>query len=134
MTQTQTVGQSPINIQYKPLHPTFVAEASNVDLTQPTAELVHEIKKGLAKVRLPLHPAVAAALALHASDASPYLDSHTTCKRRAKQLTQQYGVLVFRQTGLTDDTHVALSRLFGELDDVTPYNKLGRINRLKYDE
>lgn len=45
-----------------------------------------------------------------------------------------YGVLVFRGTPLTDDTHVALARLFGPLDDVTPYNKLGRINRLKYDE
>ncbi|GFZ45548.1 hypothetical protein JCM24511_03274 [Saitozyma sp. JCM 24511] len=81
-------------IQYKPLHPTFVAEASGVDLTKPTPELVSEIKKGLA----------------------------------------QYGVLVFRKTGLDDDSHVALSRLFGELDDVTPYNKLGRLNRLKYDE
>lgn len=46
----------------------------------------------------------------------------------------QYGVLVFRNTGLDDDRHVALSRLMGELDDVTPYNKLGRVNRLKYDE
>jgi alpha-ketoglutarate-dependent 2,4-dichlorophenoxyacetate dioxygenase len=46
----------------------------------------------------------------------------------------QYGVLVCRNTGLDDDTHVAVSRMLGELDDVTPYNKLGRINRLKYDE
>lgn len=46
----------------------------------------------------------------------------------------QYGVLVCRQTGLDDHRHVALSKLFGELDDVTPYNKLGRINRLAYDE
>jgi hypothetical protein len=38
-------------IQYKPLHPTFVAEASGVDLTKPTPELVAEIKKGLAQVR-----------------------------------------------------------------------------------
>lgn len=86
-----TVDSSPV---YTPLHPTFVAEVSNVDLTQPTPELVAEIRKGLAK----------------------------------------YGVLVFRQTGLDDDSHVAFARKFGELDDVTPYNKLGRINRLKYDE
>lgn len=46
----------------------------------------------------------------------------------------KYGVLVFRSTPLDDDTHVALARLLGPLDDVTPYNKLGRINRLKYDE
>jgi alpha-ketoglutarate-dependent 2,4-dichlorophenoxyacetate dioxygenase len=38
-------------IQYKPLHETFAAEASGVDLTKPTPELVAEIKKGLAKVR-----------------------------------------------------------------------------------
>ncbi|KAL1405013.1 hypothetical protein Q8F55_008636 [Vanrija albida] len=77
-----------------PQHPTFVAEVSGADLTQPTPALVAALK---------------AALATH-------------------------GVLVFRGTGLTDDTHVALSRAFGELDDVTPYNKLGRINRLAYDE
>lgn len=47
---------------------------------------------------------------------------------------RQYGVLVFRKTGLDDHTHVALSKMFGELDDVTPYNKLGRVNRLTYDE
>lgn len=35
---------------YKSLHPTFVAEVSNVDLTKPTTELVDEIKRGLAKV------------------------------------------------------------------------------------
>jgi len=51
-----------------------------------------------------------------------------------KSAIAKYGVLVFRATGLDDDSHVALSRLLGELDDVTPYNKLGRINRLKYDE
>ncbi|KAL7420659.1 hypothetical protein Q5752_004610 [Cryptotrichosporon argae] len=46
----------------------------------------------------------------------------------------KYGVLVFRRTGLDDTRHVAMSRLFGELDDVTPYNQLGRVNRLAYDE
>lgn len=44
------------DIQYKPLHPTFAAEAGGVDLTKPTPELVAAIKDGLAKVRrsLPL--------------------------------------------------------------------------------
>lgn len=51
-----------------------------------------------------------------------------------RQGVAKYGVLVCRDTGLDDDRHVALARLFGPLDDVTPYNKLGRINRLKYDE
>ncbi|KAM0456720.1 hypothetical protein ACHAO4_003751 [Trichoderma viride] len=46
----------------------------------------------------------------------------------------KYGVVVLRSTGLTDETHVELSRMFGELDDVKPYIKLGRPNRLKYDE
>lgn len=43
-------------------------------------------------------------------------------------------MLVFRNTGLDDTRHVAFGRLFGELDDVTPYNQAGRKNRLPYDE
>lgn len=46
----------------------------------------------------------------------------------------QYGVLVFRGTSLTDESHLAFARHFGELDDVKPYVKAGRPNRLKYDE
>lgn len=46
----------------------------------------------------------------------------------------QYGVVVIRGTTLTDETHLELSRKFGELDDVTPYNLAGRKHRLKYDE
>ena len=44
----------------------------------------------------------------------------------------QYGVVVFRKTGLTDEAHIEFSRYFGELDDVTPYQKAGRTHRLKY--
>lgn len=83
-----------MTINYTPLHPTFVAEASGVDFDNITPEVVEEIKKGLAK----------------------------------------YGVLIFRKTGLNDKKHVEMSSFFGELDDVKPYNKLGRINRLAYDE
>jgi alpha-ketoglutarate-dependent 2,4-dichlorophenoxyacetate dioxygenase len=43
-------------------------------------------------------------------------------------------VLVFRKTGLDDLGHIEFSRLFGYLDDVTPYNKTGKKNRLNYDE
>ena len=43
-------------------------------------------------------------------------------------------MLVCRNTGLDDRRHVEVSRLFGELDDVKPYNSLGRKNRLAYDE
>jgi hypothetical protein len=42
--------------------------------------------------------------------------------------------LILRNTGLDDKGHVEFSRMFGELDDITPYSKLGRVNRLAYDE
>ena len=42
----------------------------------------------------------------------------------------QYGVIVFRRTGLDDAHHVEFSAKFGELDDVTPYSTLGRKHRL----
>lgn len=46
----------------------------------------------------------------------------------------QYGVLVFRNTGLDDDRHVAFSHLFGDLDDITPFVAgLGQKNRLSSD-
>ena len=41
---------------------------------------------------------------------------------------------MFRETQLQDETHIALGRQFGELDDVKPYISAGRKNRLKYDE
>ncbi|KAJ5089301.1 hypothetical protein N7532_007985 [Penicillium argentinense] len=46
----------------------------------------------------------------------------------------KYGVVVFRKTGLTDESHIAFSRKFGELDDVKPYIAAGRKNCLKYPE
>lgn len=46
----------------------------------------------------------------------------------------QYGFAVVRETNLVDETHLELARKFGELDDVTPYNKAGRVHRLKYNE
>ncbi|KAI8634158.1 hypothetical protein F5Y19DRAFT_201042 [Xylariaceae sp. FL1651] len=54
--------------------------------------------------------------------------------RLIKDLVMKYGVVVLRKTNLKDETHIALARKFGELDDVGPYNKAGRVNRLKYDE
>ncbi|KAK2760546.1 alpha-ketoglutarate-dependent -dichlorophenoxyacetate [Colletotrichum kahawae] len=51
-----------------------------------------------------------------------------------QDLVTKYGVAVLRKTGLIDETHIALARMFGELDDVKPYNKAGRANRLKFDE
>ncbi|WVR09808.1 hypothetical protein IAU60_006884 [Kwoniella sp. DSM 27419] len=46
----------------------------------------------------------------------------------------KYGIVVARQTGLDDARHVAMSGMFGELDDIKPYSSQGRINRLAYDE
>ena len=35
---------------------------------------------------------------------------------------------------MDDLGHIAFAKQFGELDDVTPYNKTGKTNRLQYDE
>ncbi|CAH0045273.1 unnamed protein product [Clonostachys solani] len=51
-----------------------------------------------------------------------------------KELVVKYGVVVIRKTNLTDETHLELARTFGELDDIKPYLKAGRPNRLKYHE
>lgn len=52
----------------------------------------------------------------------------------AAGLTTQYGVLVFRKTGLDDESHIALSRMLGELDDMGPYVAKGRKLRLGHIE
>ncbi|KAJ3949674.1 uncharacterized protein N0V96_000800 [Colletotrichum fioriniae] len=54
--------------------------------------------------------------------------------RLIEDLVKKHGFLVIRKSGLTDETHIALARHLGELDDVKPYNKAGRVNRLQYDE
>lgn len=46
----------------------------------------------------------------------------------------QYGVVRFPQTGLDDAGHVAFAARFGELDDVSPYNKQGKKHRLPFEE
>ena len=60
----------------KPMHPTFGAEISGVDVAKP------------------LDPRVQAEVAA---------------------AMDRYGVCVYRNTGLTDEGHVAFSRIFGEL-------------------
>lgn len=42
--------------------------------------------------------------------------------------------MVCRKTGLTDEAHIEFSKYFGDLDDVRPYQKAGRVHRLKYPE
>ncbi|KAI1307151.1 alpha-ketoglutarate-dependent 2,4-dichlorophenoxyacetate dioxygenase [Xylaria venustula] len=46
----------------------------------------------------------------------------------------KYGICVFRQTGLTDESHVSFSRRFGELDTVRRYMPPGRKPRYGFFE
>ncbi|KAI0517951.1 alpha-ketoglutarate-dependent 2,4-dichlorophenoxyacetate dioxygenase [Xylaria bambusicola] len=46
----------------------------------------------------------------------------------------KYGVCVFRNTGLTDESHVAFSRRFGELDTIRRYMPPGRRPRYGFYE
>ncbi|EOD52961.1 putative -dichlorophenoxyacetate alpha-ketoglutarate dioxygenase protein [Neofusicoccum parvum UCRNP2] len=46
----------------------------------------------------------------------------------------KYGVLVFRQTSLTDGGHVAFAARFGALDDVRPYTAAGKRHRLSTEQ
>ena len=46
----------------------------------------------------------------------------------------QYGVIVFRKTGLDDSGHVEFSQRFGALDDIRPYMTAGRKPRYEYYE
>lgn len=48
--------------------------------------------------------------------------------------TLKYGVVVCRDTNLTDEAHIKFSAYFGELDDVKPYQTAGRQHRLAYPE
>lgn len=91
---------------YTQLHPTFGAEVHGASFDKITPELVSGIREALAKV----------------SRAVSY-----TSRR-------QYGVLVFRKTGLDDERHVELSAQFGDLDDIKPFVAgLGQVNRLSSD-
>lgn len=117
---TVTAGIPFSHISAKPLHPTLGAEISGVDFSSPVSEKVfEEIHQAITKV---------------------YFRSQYTCLlittgvQQLRTCKKQYGVLVFRNTGLTDEGHIAFSRKFGELDDVTPYISAGRQNRLKYPE
>ncbi|KAL6859425.1 hypothetical protein J3F83DRAFT_748898 [Trichoderma novae-zelandiae] len=54
--------------------------------------------------------------------------------RRLQEVVTKYGVVVIRDSHLSDEAHIRLARMFGELDDVKPYISAGRKNRLRYDE
>ncbi|KAF9894981.1 hypothetical protein FE257_004605 [Aspergillus nanangensis] len=78
----------------------------------------------------PLHPTFGAEIS-GVDFASPVADE---VFQEIYQAVTQYGVVVFRSTGLTDEGHIAFSRKFGELDDVKPYIAAGRKHRLNYPE
>lgn len=46
-----------------------------------------------------------------------------------KDAVHKYGVLVFRSAHLDNESHIRFSRYFGELDDVKPFIKAGRVMR-----
>lgn len=75
-------------LQFKALHPTFVAEVQGMDWTKALTSdaLIDQIKKGIAR----------------------------------------YGVLVFRNANLDNESHVAFSRRFGELDSMPLVHGRGR--------
>jgi alpha-ketoglutarate-dependent 2,4-dichlorophenoxyacetate dioxygenase len=101
-------------ISVKPLHPTLTAEVSGVDFSSPILDDVFsKILAALTKANNLLR------------STNIYLQKLTK---------HQYGVLVFRKTGLTNESHISLSKRLGELDDVTPYMKAGRPNRLRFAE
>lgn len=99
-------------IQVKELHPTFAAEVTGVDFPDVPDEQFAEILAAMAKVCFPY----------------PVLPAHDTrsTQRFSYINCTQYGVCVFRNTGLTDESHVAFSRRFGELDNIRRYLVGGR--------
>ncbi|GAB7347199.1 hypothetical protein MBLNU459_g3307t2 [Dothideomycetes sp. NU459] len=94
------------------LHPFFAAEVSGVDFSKPVdSEVYREIYGAITKVSL----------------------EFDLVRKRAAYVNK-YGVCVFRQTSLDDSSHIQFASLFGELDDVSPYTKLGKKNRLSTDQ
>ncbi|KAI1121209.1 Clavaminate synthase-like protein [Nemania abortiva] len=78
----------------------------------------------------PLHPTFGASLegVNWSKDISPQL------YQEIREVVDKYGAVVCRRTGLSDEAHIKFSKYFGELDDVTPYQKAGRTHRLAYPE
>ena len=100
------------HIRIKELHPTFGAEIEGVDLAQDIPDdFFTEILAASAKVS--------------SSD-------RLYTKRDTDPL--QYGVIVFRSTGMSDMQHVDFSRRFGDLDDIRPYMTNGRKPRYEFYE
>ncbi|KAJ6445220.1 dichlorophenoxyacetate alpha-ketoglutarate dioxygenase protein [Purpureocillium lavendulum] len=79
---------------------------------------------------VPLHPTFACEL--QGVDWSKDISSELYEEIRA--VVDKYGVVVCRNTGLSDEAHIKFSANFGDLDDVKPYQQAGRKHRLAYPE
>jgi alpha-ketoglutarate-dependent 2,4-dichlorophenoxyacetate dioxygenase len=99
------------HITIKEIGPTFAAEVEGVDFSKEIPqEVFDEIVKAITKV----------------SQCSDLTYTSLTIS--------QYGVLVFRDTGLDDTRHVEFSKRFGDLDDIKPYLTNGRKAKYPYYE
>ncbi|KAJ5611478.1 dichlorophenoxyacetate alpha-ketoglutarate dioxygenase protein [Penicillium herquei] len=78
----------------------------------------------------PLHPTFACEL--EGVDWSK--DVSVDLYQEIREIVDKYGVVMCRRTGLSDEAHINFSAYFGELDDVRPYQKAGRVHRLAYPE
>ncbi|KAK5625982.1 hypothetical protein RRF57_001698 [Xylaria bambusicola] len=82
-----------------------------------------------------LHPTFGAeVLGVNFEDVSEEQFSEIMAAMAKRTQHQQYGVCVFRNTGLTDESHVSFSRRFGELDTVRRYMPPGRRPRYGFYE
>ncbi|OAA57943.1 Taurine catabolism dioxygenase TauD/TfdA [Niveomyces insectorum RCEF 264] len=77
----------------------------------------------------PLHPTFGAEV--HGADLATISDAGLD---EIKHAIGKYGFLVFRATGLDDDSHVAFSRRLGDLDDIGRYLTPGRKLRYRHIE
>lgn len=101
------------------LHPSFAAEISGLDFSQPIPDSTfEELLAAIAKVRV--YDLILPPISISDSNDSIF--------------PLQYGVIRFPQTGLDDARHVAFAAKFGELDDITPHTKAGKKHRLEFPE
>lgn len=101
------------------LHPSFAAEISGLDFSQPIPDSTfEELLAAIAKVRV--YDLILPSISISETNDSIF--------------PLQYGVIRFPQTGLDDARHVAFAAKFGELDDITPHTKAGKKHRLDFPE
>ncbi|PSK37360.1 hypothetical protein B9Z65_2102 [Elsinoe australis] len=104
--------------------PTWVPLPIEGEIPKPYTTPKHNLEVN------PLHPTFACEL--RGVDWSKPIPPEVYAEIRA--VVDQYGVVVCRRTNLNDEAHIAFSSYFGDLDDVRPYQKAGRVHRLAYPE